>query len=243
MHSPVDSGSLTGQFCGVLRRDDVVLAAVEEEGGTGDRLDVHLVIVSLLRQPSTEYTHPLPRQRFDARKWTDQHHCARRCLVHQLEGDPGADGPTHDDDVLLFEAHPIDDMIIDVCGILFYGLAGRAAFVYAVAGVLHGYDIDLYVSSSYLIEIAQQVEHLMCQFDVLARGVQVEDEVSAAHHRVQKKTGDVFLDLFLFDTGGGFCGRLVVQLQSALGLEQGRVDGQMYFVGVGGLVAIEKRCE
>ena len=115
MHSPVDSGSLTGQFCGVLRGHDVVLVAVEEEGGTGDPLDVHLVIVSLLGQPSTQYTHPLPRQRFHARKWTDQHQCARRCLVHQLEGDPSADRPTHHDDVLLFEAHPIHDMIIDVC--------------------------------------------------------------------------------------------------------------------------------
>lgn len=38
----------------------------------------------------------------------------------------------------------------------------------------------------YLVEVAQQIEQLVRQFDVFSRGVEVEDEVSAVHHRIQK---------------------------------------------------------
>lgn len=75
---------------------------------------------------------------------------------------------------------------------------------------------------------------------VLSRGVQVEDEVLASHHRVQVQAGDVFLYLLLFDIGCGFSHEFRVKLKGALGFEKGSVDGKMDFVGGGCFVAVEK---
>lgn len=80
----------------------------------------------------------------------------------------------------------------------------------------------------------------MAEPNVLARGVQVEDEVLAAHHRVEEEAGDVLLDLLLLRRRGRLRHQLGLHLQRALGLEEGGVDGEVHLVGSGGLVAVEE---
>lgn len=87
---------------------------MEEEGGTGDCLDAHLVIIALLRQPVSEQARYLTGQRLYAGEGTDQDQSAWIRLLHQFQSHPCADGSAHNDDVLVFEAKPVDDVVIDI---------------------------------------------------------------------------------------------------------------------------------
>lgn len=55
----------------------------------------------------------------------------------------------------------------------------------------------VWVREAYLIEVAKQVEQLVAEPDVLPRGVEVDQQVTTAHHRVQKQARDVPFQLFL----------------------------------------------
>lgn len=87
------------------------------------------------------------------------------------------------------------------------------------------------------------VQQLMAQLYVFSRCVEVQDQVFAGHHRVQVQAGDVLFHLFLLDVGSLVSHHLGLEVQSALGLQEGGVDGQMDLVGGGGLVAIEEGSE
>lgn len=116
---------------------------MEEEGGTGDCLDVHLVIIALLRQQLPQEAHELSGQRLDAGEGTDEHEGARVGLPHQLQRHPRPDRPPHHDHVLLLEAQPGHDVVVDVGAVVLDGFGGGGALVEAVAAVLHGEDVDL----------------------------------------------------------------------------------------------------
>lgn len=111
---------------------------MEEEGGTGDCLDAHLVIIALLRQPVSEEARHLASQRLNAGEGTDQHQRTRIRLLHQLQGHSCADGSTHNYDVLLLEAESIDYVVVDVEAVLLDGVAGGASLVNAITAILHG---------------------------------------------------------------------------------------------------------
>ena len=64
-------------------------------------------------------------------------------LLEKLEGDPCPDGPAHDDDVLLLEAELGGGECVDEVCVIDDGLGAGLALVDAVAGVLHGEDVDL----------------------------------------------------------------------------------------------------
>lgn len=111
---------------------------MEEEGGTGDCLDAHLVIIALLRQPVSKKARNLASQRLYAGEGTDQHQRTRIRLLHQLESHSCADGPAHNYDVLLLEAQSIDDVVVDIQAVLLDGFAGGTSLVNAITAILHG---------------------------------------------------------------------------------------------------------
>lgn len=80
----------------------------------------------------------------------------------------------------------------------------------------------------------------MTETNILAWGVEVKDEVLAAHHRVEVQAGDVFLDLFLFYIRCGLGHQFGVELESALGLEQCCIDGEMDLLSGGSFVTVKE---
>ncbi len=91
-------------------------------------------------------------------------------------------------------------------------------------------------------QIAQKIEQLLAKLDVFTRGVEVQQEVPAAHQRIQIKARDVFLDLLLLDLRTFPC-ELGLQVHRPLGLEGVRVHGDLGFVGGRRLVAVEESGE
>ena len=68
--------------------------------------------------------------------------------------------------------------MVDVFCVLLDLFWGRFSFVDAVAGVFHGQHVDL-------VEIPEEVEEGVWEFDVLSWGVEVEEEVFAVYHGIQ----------------------------------------------------------
>ena len=128
---------------GVLGGNSLILQAVEEEGRTAHAQDVRAVVERLLGDQLPQVPRELLCQRLNTHEGTDQHQGPGLGLLEKLEGDPGTYGPAHDDDVLLLEAHFGGGKRVDKMSVLDDGLRAGFALVDAVAGVLHGEDVDL----------------------------------------------------------------------------------------------------
>lgn len=128
---------------GILGGNGLVLQAVEEEGGAADAQDVRAVVEGLLCDQLAEVPHEFLCQGLHAHEGTDQDEGSWLGLLEKLEGDPCPDGPAHDDDVLLLEAELGGGECVDEVCVIDDGLGAGLALVDAVAGVLHGEDVDL----------------------------------------------------------------------------------------------------
>ena len=88
-----------------------------------------------------------------------------------------------------------------------------------------------------MVEVAQQIQQFMAEADVLARGVEVEEEVATVDHRVKEEAGNVLLEVLLLLSrlrcGFGLRVERVLVVGEGVDVEVGLVHGAV-------LVAVEE---